>query len=302
LDHKQAQARGRDDMQFIVDNKDVLVIGKLPRIARLKAENHEWVNEPNSFIREIKMTCKGVDLFTFIQKFTDKTQQYDFHLEWDGIAVMPITTFEDWLKRRINDKTRNMIRKAQKCGVDVRLVEFNDDMVKGIKEIYDESPVRQGKPFRHYRKDLDSLKKDHITFLERSQFIGAFYQDELIGFVKLVHDEGVSHLMQIISKLGHRDKAPTNALIAKSVEICAGQGVPYLQYNGWSDRGLGDFKRHHAFEHLYVARYFVPLNLRGQLFLSLKLHRGIRVFLPQKWVDNLINFRSRLNTVKYNVR
>jgi hypothetical protein len=35
--------------------------------------------------------------------------------------------------------------------------------------------------------------------------------------------------MQIISMISHRDKAPTNALLAKR-EICAERGVPKLQY------------------------------------------------------------------------
>ena len=63
-----------------------------------------------------------------------------------------------------------MIRKALKSGIEVRLEEFTDSFVQGVKGIYDESPVRQGKRNRHYKKDFDVLKVEHGTFLDRSQF------------------------------------------------------------------------------------------------------------------------------------
>ena len=36
--------------------------------------------------------------------------------------------------------------------------------------------------------------------------------------------------MQVLSKMGHLDKSPQNALIAKAVEICENEGIPYLTY------------------------------------------------------------------------
>jgi len=264
----------------------------------IKAEYYEWVDNPNSFITKVKAVKIKADLLTFLQRVTDKDYRYDFRLQWDSIAILPITTFENWWMRQINDKTRNMIRKAQKKGVEVRVIEFTEDLVKGIREIYNESPLRQGKPFKHYGKDLETLKKDHISYLERSDFIGAFYKNELIGFVKLVHGKGISNVMQIISKIAHKDKAPTNALIAKAVEICAQRGVPYLHYGVWSKRGLGDFKKHHAFERFDLPRYFIPLTLKGRLILALNLHRRLSERLPERWVNFLVDLRSRWNSLR----
>jgi hypothetical protein len=288
-----------EDGHLFVDDKDILANGRFFKIARLKAEYYEWVEDPHSFLKEMKKADTGADLFTFIQKITDRTPRFDFHLEWDSVAAVPITTYEVWWKSQINDKTRNMIRRAQKSGVEVRLVDFSDDLVKGIKAVYDESPLRQGKPFKHYGKSLEVLKETHITFLDRSQFLGAYYQDEMIGFAKLVHNEGSSDLMQIVSMIGHRDKAPTNALLAKSVEICAERGISYLQYGPWDGRSLIDFKKHHAFEQFDLPRYYVPLNLKGRLGLCLKLHRKASGILPQNWIDVLVGFRSRWNAIKY---
>src|SRR5437773_1138904 len=62
-----------------------------------------------------------------------------------------------------------------------------------------------------------------ISFLDRSIFIGAFLGETLIGFVKLVTDLNRTHanLMNVVSMVKHRDKAPTNALIAAAVRSCA---------------------------------------------------------------------------------
>ncbi len=64
--------------------------------------------------------------------------------------------------------------------------------------------------------------------------------------------------------ISERDKAPTNALIAKAVEICAEAGVGLLQYGIWSRRSMGAFKKHNGFQAVEVPRYYVPLNWRGK--------------------------------------
>lgn len=282
-----------------VDGKEIIINGRFSRIARLKAEYYESVSEPHSFVSSLVAADPRADIFTFVQQIGERTPRYHFHLEWDSIAVLSIASYDNWWSRQISDKTRNMVRRAQKCGVEVRLVEFGDDLVRGIKDIYDESPLRQGKPFKHYGKDLATLKADHITFLDRSQFLGAYFEEELIGFIKLVHDGEVSHLMHIISKIGRRQRAPNNSLIAKAVELCAGRGVSYLHYADWSTRGLGDFKRHHAFEQLEVPRYFVPINLRGKIMLSLHFHHKASDLLPPSLINTFIDFRSKWNSLKY---
>jgi hypothetical protein len=283
---------------MLIDNKEIMVTGRFPRIARLKAEYYEFVEDPHDFITKSKAGKLRADLFTFLQGVSDRNPHYDFHLEWESIAVLPITTYEHWWKNQIKDKTRNMIRRAQKKGVEIREVEFNEDLVKGIEGIYNDSPLRQGKPFGHYGKDFETLKKAHISYVERSDFIGAYYENELIGFIKLVHGKGVSNLMQIISKISHHSKAPTNALIAKAVEICAHKGVPLLHYGVWSRRSLGDFKKHHAFEPFDVPRYFVPLNVRGKLILKLKLHQRLKDHLPERWLDYLAGLRTKWYSYK----
>ena len=55
-----------------------------------------------------------VDLLTFIQRISDTTPKYDYPMEWDNMAVLPISTFDAWMKNQIDFKVRNKVRKAEK--------------------------------------------------------------------------------------------------------------------------------------------------------------------------------------------
>lgn len=283
-----------------VGDKEISVSGRFPRVARLHAEYHEYLDDPVQFLTRLNKSRVRADLFTFVQPATDTIPRHTFSLQPNPVAVLRIDTYETWWKHQINDKTRNMVRKAGKKGVTVQEVEFNDELVKGIQVIYNESPLRQGKLFKHYGKDLETLKKAHESYLDRSVFIGAFYDGALIGFIKMIiHGNTSASIMQILSMILHRDKAPTNVLLAKAVEICAQRGVHYLQYGIWSRRGIGDFKLHHGFKRVELPRYFVPLNIRGRIALALKLHHDFIEILPGNVIDILAEWRAKLYSYKY---
>ena len=282
-----------------VAGKEIVVAGRLVKTARLRAEHYELVEAPNEFIAELEKGKIGADLFTFLQEAADTTPCFDYHVECESISVLPITNYENWWKHQIKDKTRNMIRKAVKKGIDIRIVPFDDALVRGITDIYDESPVRQGKKFWHYGKDFDTIKRDHITFLDRSDFVGAFYEGELVGFIKLVYGRNIARLMQIISKMSYRDKAPTNALIAKAVEICAEKKIPNLHYGIWGRGGLRDFKIHHGFRRVDVPRYFVPLTWKGVLLLKSRLYPPCDNYVPDAVIETMYSIRAKWYTFRY---
>jgi hypothetical protein len=266
----------------------------LIRLCSLRDEYYEFVENPVALLRQLKGNAAGeADLFTFTEPVSHPEPRFPYHLEFDSAAVLFLSTFEHWWKKQINDKTRNMVRKAQKAGVEIRAVEFGDDLVRGIQAIYDEVPIRQGRRFRHYGKDLETLHREHGTFLAQSQFFGSYYDGKLIGFIKLVHGRGVSWLMNILSMISHRNKAPNNALIAKAVEICAEQGVCRLQYGTGNSGSIGEFKKHHAFQEVRVPRYFVPLNWKGAVALRFGLHHELDRYLPRGSRDYLLKFRAK---------
>jgi len=272
----------------------------LLRFCSLRDEYYDFVEEPAAFLRDLKSDSRvKADLFTFTQPVPDPEPKFSYHLEYDSAAVVFLSTYDHWWKKQIKDKTRNMVRKAQKAGVEIRAVEFGDELIRGIHKLYNESPIRQGKRFWHYGKNLETLRREHGTFLNQSQFFGAYHKGEMIGFIKLVHGQGVSNLMNIVAMISHRNKAVTNALIAKAVEICAERGVPRLQYGTGNSRSIGDFKKHHAFEEVRVPRYFVPLNWKGALALKLGLHRPLDRRLPENWRNWLLGFRARWVAFRY---
>jgi hypothetical protein len=197
-----------------VDDVELVLSGRLIRRVRLKDEFYVPAPDPASFVARLQAAGVRADLYSFVQGLHEPTPRFDYCRESESMAVLPLTTFDDWINKQIRAKSRNMLRKAQRCGVQTRVVALSDELLQGIQKIYDETPIRQGKRNRHFGKDIETLRREHVTFLERSEFVGAFYDDELIGFAKVVHSPHGSIIMNLVSTLAHRDKAPSNALIA----------------------------------------------------------------------------------------
>lgn len=283
-------------------NRDNLVVrGRLLRIARLRDEYYVPVEHPEGLISEVGASKAGVDILTFVQEIQHRTPRCKFQMEHDQMAVLPLTTYDEWFNKTLTFKPRNKLRKCTKSGIEIRSVEFSDDLVGRIRRVYDETPVRQGKRNWNYGKDLETLKKEHATFLANSEFIGAFYKDELIGFVKVTHLKQASFLMNIVAMTCHRDKAPTNGLLARAIEICTAKKVPYLVYGIWGTkgRGLNEFKVANGFQCFAVPRYFVPLTLKGKLALKLGLHRKLIEYVPEKWILHAAALRTKWSEFKY---
>src|SRR5580704_4444614 len=199
-----------------VRGRGLRVQGKLVRTARLVVEKYMFLDDPEPVVEGLRQCAVRVDLFTFMQRLPDTSQKYAYPMVWDNMAVLEVSTLDYWRKHQIRSFARNRAGQAEKRGVTIREVPFDEALVRGISEVYNESPVRQGRPNSHYGKSTETVYKEEATFLDQSIFIGAFLGESLIGFVKLVTDETrtQANLMNIVSMIKHRDKAPTNALIA----------------------------------------------------------------------------------------
>jgi len=272
---------------MILDGAEIKIQGRFIRCARLAGEGYDFIEKPEVMLDALRKCESRIDLFTFTQRLSETIPKYQFWMERDNVAALPVSTFENWWKKQINDKTRNMARRAEKKGVEVREVPFDDALVNGISAIYNEAPIRQGKRFWHYMKDIEKVRKENGTFPDRSVFIGAFFEEKLIGFAKLTADEtwGQAGLMQILSMIKHRDKAPTNALIAQAVRSCADRGIQFLFYAQFSYGnkewdGLAEFKHSNGFRRVDIPRYYVPLSSLGSAALRLGLHRGLENYIP----------------------
>jgi hypothetical protein len=250
-------------------------------IARLEDEWYEDVADPWAVIAALQSERGGPDLFTFWQRLPHGAPEYGFPMEWDNVAALPVESYEHWWKHRVNSKVRALVRKSWKTGLEVRECAFTDAFVQGLVEIFNETPIRQSRPFLHYGKDFATLRREFSRYLFREQIIGAYLGEELAGFAMLADAGDYLVLSQIISKLEHRDKAPNNALIAKAVEICAAREIPYLVYAHWPSGPLADFKKQNGFEKVDLPRYYIPLSHKGRLALRLGVQHGWKALLPE---------------------
>ena len=153
-------------------------------------------------------------------------------------------------------------------------------MAEGIWKIYNETPIRQGREFPHYGVALENVKRSVLSS-ENSTFIGAYLEDELVGFIQLVHGDNIAIISQILSLQAQWDKAVNNALLAKAVEVCAGQQVKWLMYGRMGNHpSLDRFKQNHGFTRFPLTRYYVPLTTKGKIATKIGLHRDFKDVLP----------------------
>jgi hypothetical protein len=275
------------------------ISGRLLKIARRTEEWFEDLEDPEAFVEWLKSSRVKADLFTFCQRLPYTEPRHSYHMGWESMAVLPITTYENWWKDQINNKTRNLVGKARKRGVVVRRATFDDEFVRGMTAIFNETPIRQERPFRHYGKSFETIKREFARYLFREDLLGAYVEDELIGFVMLADAGRFATMTQLISMVRHRDKSPNNALIAKVVEVCAERRIPYLVYALWSRGPLREFKRHNGFEQVNLPRFYVPLNVKGRIALKLKLHPSPIEHLPERVILLFRNIRSRFYAHRY---
>jgi hypothetical protein len=282
-----------------IDGEMIVVTGRLIKTAAIRDEEFEesgLVQDPRGFVSKVAKSGLRADILTFGQKIYEAAPKHSYPFDWDNAAAACTTSFNSWWEN-LPQETRKNVRRAAKRGVSVQLATFDENFIRGIKEIYDELPVRQGRRFWHFGKDLETIKRENSTFIDRSEFIGAYYHGELIGFIKFVYVGRVARMMQILSKAAHFDKRPMNALIAKAIEVCQENGVSYLVYSKFTfgnkeKSEFADFKRRNGFVQMNFPRYFIPLTLKGKIALRLNLHRGLLGILPSRLIGWFLQVRS----------
>jgi hypothetical protein len=272
-----------------INNKEIIISGKFTKTACIKEEWDVDVDNPDFIIKALQKNNINADIFTFMQRLPYSRPKFDYYMEWDNVAAIPIKDYDTWYKKQLHENPRNKIKKAQKQGVVIKVSILDDKFIEGIKEIYNETPFRQGRPYWNYGMNFSLTKKENSQFLERAFFIGAFFNEELIGYIRLVQTDRYMRTMGILAKIAYRDKATMNLLLAKAVEICAEKKVPYLVYAKFDYGKIGSdsmmtFKYYNGFESIDLPRYYIPLTMRGKIILYLNLHHGLIGILPRKMI------------------
>lgn len=282
------------------------VAGRVLRVAKAEGDGYLFVEDPEQAIHHLRVSGPRADILTFPQALPDSAPRFPYRFEMDNFAALHVTTFEDWWERGIGFKARNKFRQAEKKGVEIREMPFDNAAARGIWEIYNETPVRQGRRFPHYGKDLETVRRMSATFPDLSIFIGAFFAGRMIGFIKLVANQAGTQagLMHILSLEAHRDKAPTNGMMAHAVRACAQRNIGFLVYSSFAyakkeRSSLSDFKQRCGFQRMDVPRYYVPLTRWGAIAYRLGLHHGLKDRLPESIAGQLRDARTAWLRRKY---
>ncbi len=290
-----------------VDGKSLVVKGRWLKVASIHDE--AWLETetkgPEDCVKLLRNAGKGgfgADIFTFTQKPSVTTPQYGYPVEYDSIAAIRFASFKEWWEG-LPQETRKNVRRSQKRGVTVSVKGFGDELLGGIKDVNDDSPMRQGQRNYYYGRSLEQLRKDYSAFLDRSDFICATLGDEMVGFVKVVYRGDVASILNMTVKSSHSDERPANALIAKAVELCDAKGIRCLTYGLYNygnkqDSPLREFKTRNGFEEVLTPRFYVPLTKWGQLCIKLKLHRGLLGILSHTAITGLLGARAKFQSFR----
>lgn len=282
---------------------DVTIVtnGKFLTIAEIFDEYWlpvESLPDLSRVIDHLKTVDPKPDLFTFAQRVPDGQPKFSYHMEWDNVATIPVTSYDQWFHKQISSAARRNIRASEKKDVLVRGEPYDERYVKGIMSIFNESPIRAGRKYWHYGKDFETVQAENGTYRDRSTFLAAYVRDQMIGYMKIVWDVESAAIMQILSKMSFRDKRPNNALLSEAVRLCEVRGVKHLLYERFvygnkGEDSLTRFKQANGFVRMNLPRYYVPLTSKGRVALSLGLHRDVKDLVP-RWMRRMyVNMRDK---------
>lgn len=268
------------------------------KIARSTREYERDIIPTETVVK--KLSERGIDIFSFIER-----RWYHAILNppksWikadDNIAILQVPSYDEWWKN-VGKKTRNMVRKAKRSGIATKVSEADAKLAEGMWKIYNETPIRQGRAFPRYGVTLKTVKR-RVSSAKNSTFIGSYVEEELAGFIQLVHGDNIAITAQILSLQNYWDKAVNNALVAKAVEVCASQNVKWLMYGRMGNHpSLDRFKQNNGFIRFSLTRYNMPVTTKGKIATKFGLHKEVKDALPKRVKDALIPIYNWLNRPK----
>ena len=255
------------DLQFVKIERKLFFT-----TARDRREYERSVTLTSSLIN--KLIAQRVDLFTFVERSWCSTIQFppkSWVKDEESAALLYIHSYDEWFKA-ISRKSRNMIRKAEKSGVQVSVAEPNKKLAEGIWKIYNSTHIKQNRRNWYFGITLQQVEKE-LSSSRICSFVGAYFQDELIGFISLIYGNNIVLIDHLASLKEHWDKAVNNALIAKAIEICAANSTKWVVYAAWKSwrehESLMDFALHNGFRRFKLTRYYVPLTRKGQIAIKM---------------------------------
>lgn len=284
-----------------VNGDTLITTGRRLKIAKIRGEEmlEKDIEDPDLYLAALTNGGGQIlkaDIFTFAQRLPATQPRHSYPMEWESVAAIPLVGFKQWWEG-LPQETRKNVRRSQKRGVVISVRELDQDIVEGIREVNDDSPLRQGMKNAYYGLTSEDTWKRYGEFNGRCDFLCAYSGTEMIGFLHLVYREHSAAVLNLTVKSSQLDKRPANALVAKAVEVCETRNLSHISYGLYNygnkrDTPLREFKIRNGFQEILVPRYFVPITSWGKACMKVNLHRGLIGILPHSVISAGLRARA----------
>ena len=227
------------------------------------------------------LNVKDVDLIVLhlLEKDFDKTKYSSCFVEKDNSAALSISTYKKWW-RDIGNKTRNLVRKAEKSGLKcVIKSKLSKQDTLGIWKIFNETPIRQNRFAKYYGTKLNNVSGD----AGNGVFFLTYKESELVGYIHLIFsDINIAHINTILSLNKCFELAPNNFLISEVVKYCTKNNITKITYARMNIPSLNKFKQNNGFVEEQAFVVIIPLTKKGNIAKILRLYKSPKDFIPNK--------------------
>src|SRR5690349_24368332 len=132
-----------------VNGNELIAKGKWLKTATIRSEEmmETDLEDPGLYIEKLQRDAKDLlkaDLFTFTQKVPATRPKYSYPVEWESVAAIHLVNFGAWWES-LPQETRKNVRRSQKRGVVISVKDqLDNELIQGIREVNDDTPMRQG--------------------------------------------------------------------------------------------------------------------------------------------------------------
>jgi hypothetical protein len=159
--------------------------GRFPRIGWIDGEAFTFLDNPYKLIDRAR-DCP-LDIFTFLQNPESPAVFPQYRYDTDTFAALDLAGgFNHWWKEQCKYSVRKQVNKAEREGVMIRETPLTPELLEAVHQIYNETPIRQGRKFPYYGINPDQVRAKTETFPQRSIFLEARLAGKIIGFAKMV--------------------------------------------------------------------------------------------------------------------
>lgn len=192
-----ARGQGGPRILRVNKNKDKL-------ISNFELEFQKYCNEKNIIAEYIRFD-------PWINNFCDFSNIYEIFS--DG-SIYCNDLREDFFVKQYSSSVRNMVRKAEKCGVEVKF-DFNGNSINKFLDLYNYTAEKYN--ISEYYKIDEKFIKEYFESLKNKVFIAnAYYENEIVSSAIMLIGKDIVHFHFSATNPEFRKLQPNTYLLYKS--------------------------------------------------------------------------------------